>query len=395
MHRERPRALTGKWLQIEGAREHNLQDVTARIPLGVMTVVTGVSGSGKSTLINDILYRSLAQTIYGSREEPGNHESLTGADQIDKVIRIDQSPIGRTPRSNPATYTQLFSPLRDLFAMLPESRERGYKPGRFSFNVAGGRCEACEGDGQRRIEMNFLPDVYVQCEVCNGKRYNQETLAVKFKGYSIAGILDLTIEDALEVLKDVPLLRNKLQTLFDVGLGYIHLGQSATTLSGGEAQRMKLARELSKRQTGRTLYLLDEPTTGLHFDDVRKLLEVLHRLADLGNSVVIIEHNLDVIRNADWIIDMGPEGGEDGGRVVADGRPAQVAAVAGSFTGEFLAKYYAEHGMPLEAPTELAAPHVEKDPAIIARNAKRLEPKASAKKAPAAKSSRPTRAAKT
>jgi len=355
LHRARPRGLTGKWVTIEGAREHNLQDVTVRFPLGLMTVVTGVSGSGKSTLVNDILYRSLAQTLYGSREEPGNHDSLTGADQIDKVIRIDQSPIGRTPRSNPATYTQLFSPLRDLFAMMPESRERGYKPGRFSFNVAGGRCEACEGDGQRRIEMNFLPDVYVQCEVCNGKRYNQETLAVKFKGYSIADILDLTIEDALTVLEDVPQLRQKLQTLVDVGLGYIHLGQSATTLSGGEAQRMKLARELSKRQTGRTLYLLDEPTTGLHFDDVRKLLEVLHRLTDLGNSVVIIEHNLDVIRNADWIIDMGPEGGEDGGRVVAEGRPGHVAAVKGSHTGEFLARYYAEHDAPAEALPESAA----------------------------------------
>jgi len=382
MHRERPRPLTGKWLVIQGAREHNLQDVSVRFPLGVMTVVTGVSGSGKSTLVNDILYRSLAQTLYSSREEPGNHDAMTGADQIDKVIRIDQSPIGRTPRSNPATYTQLFSPLRDLFAMMPESRERGYKPGRFSFNVAGGRCEACQGDGQRRIEMNFLPDVYVQCEVCNGKRYNQETLAVKFKGYSIAGILDLTIEDALTVLADVPLLKQKLQTLVDVGLGYIHLGQSATTLSGGEAQRMKLARELSKRQTGRTLYLLDEPTTGLHFDDVRKLLEVLHRLADLGNSVVIIEHNLDVIRNADWLIDMGPEGGEDGGRVVAEGRPAQVAAVPGSFTGEFLARYYAVHGVPAEAPAELAAPLVETDPAIIARNAKKAMPKKTTAKGP-------------
>ena len=235
------------------------------------------------------------------------------------MIRIDQSPIGRTPRSNPATYTQVFSPIRDLFAMLPESRERGYKPGRFSFNVTGGRCEACQGDGQRRIEMNFMPDVYVQCEVCNGRRYNQETLAVKFHGHSIADILDLTIEDALTVLANVPQLKQKLQTLVDVGLGYVHLGQSATTLSGGEAQRMKLARELSKRQTGRTLYVLDEPTTGLHFDDVRKLLEVLHRLADLGNTVIIIEHNLDVIRNADWIIDLGPEGGEDGGRLVAEG----------------------------------------------------------------------------
>ena len=394
LHRDRPRGLTGKWITIEGAREHNLQDVTARVPLGVMTVVTGVSGSGKSTLVNDILYRSLAQTVYGSREEPGNHDTLTGADQIDKVIRIDQSPIGRTPRSNPATYTQLFSPLRDLFAMLPESRERGYKPGRFSFNVAGGRCEACEGDGQRRIEMNFLPDVYVQCEVCNGKRYNQETLAVKFKGYSIAGILDLTIEDALEVLKDVPLLRQKLQTLVDVGLGYIHLGQSATTLSGGEAQRMKLARELSKRQTGRTLYLLDEPTTGLHFDDVRKLLEVLHRLADLGNSVVIIEHNLDVIRNADWLIDMGPEGGEDGGRVIAEGRPAQVAAVAGSFTGEFLARYYAEHGAPAEASPEVAGAEPEPDAEIPKAKAKKATVKSAAKKAASAKKTRQTKAGK-
>jgi len=340
LHRPHPRKLTGKWLTITGAREHNLQDLTIRIPLGVMTVVTGVSGSGKSTLINDILYRSLAKTIYGSREEPGSHDELTGAEQIDKVIRIDQSAIGRTPRSNPATYTQVFSPIRDLFAMLPEARERGYKPGRFSFNVTGGRCETCQGDGQRRIEMNFMPDVYVQCEVCNGRRYNQETLAVKFKGHSIADVLDLTIEDALAVLEDVPLVRQKLQTLVDVGLGYVHLGQSATTLSGGEAQRMKLARELSKRQTGRTLYLLDEPTTGLHFDDVRKLLEVLHRLADLGNTVIIIEHNLDVIRNADWILDLGPEGGEDGGRMVAHGRPAKIAATPGSYTGQFLHRYY-------------------------------------------------------
>jgi excinuclease ABC subunit A len=341
LHREHPRPLTGKWITVAGAREHNLQDITIRVPLGIMTVVTGVSGSGKSTLINDILYRSLAQTIYGSREEPGAHESISGAEQLDKVVRIDQSPIGRTPRSNPATYTQVFSPIRDLFAMLPESRERGYKPGRFSFNVAGGRCEACTGDGQRRIEMNFMPDVYVQCEVCNGRRYNQETLAVKFKGHSIADVLDLTIEDALTILEDVPNVRQKLQTLVDVGLGYVHLGQSATTLSGGEAQRMKLARELSKRQTGRTLYLLDEPTTGLHFDDVRKLLEVLHRLADLGNTVIIIEHNLDVIRNADWILDLGPEGGEDGGRIVGEGRPARIAATPGSFTGQFLTRYYA------------------------------------------------------
>ncbi|MGB6974958.1 MAG: excinuclease ABC subunit UvrA [Terracidiphilus sp.] len=395
LSREKPRRLTGKWLTVTGAREHNLHDLTIRVPLGVITVVTGVSGSGKSTLINDILYRSLAQQLYGSREEPGNHDSLTGAAQIDKVIRIDQSPIGRTPRSNPATYTQVFSPLRDLFAMLPESRERGYKPGRFSFNVAGGRCEACQGDGQRRIEMNFMPDVYVQCEVCNGRRYNQETLAVKFHGHSIADILELTIEDALTVLNDVPNVRQKLQTLVDVGLGYVHLGQSATTLSGGEAQRMKLARELSKRQTGRTLYVLDEPTTGLHFDDVRKLLEVLHRLADLGNSVIVIEHNLDVIRNADWIVDLGPEGGENGGRLVATGRPARIAATPGSFTGQFLARYYASANgklqpidldenedllqAPLETSAELAAANASAAPARRPRAAK-LPSRAAAEK---------------
>src|SRR3984885_6022132 len=275
MARANPRPLTGKWLTVENAHSHNLQSVTAHFPLSVMTVVSGVSGSGKSTLVNDILYRALAKNLYGSREEPGQHGAVRGIDQLDKVIQIDQSPIGRTPRSNPATYTGVFTAMRDLFAMLPESRERGYKPGRFSFNVVGGRCEACQGEGQRRIEMNFLPDVYVLCEVCNGRRYNQETLFVKFNGYSIADLLDLPIADALPVLIDIPQVRQKLETLVDVGLGYIHLGQAATTLSGGEAQRMKLARELSKRQTGKTLYLLDEPTTGLHFDDVRKLLEVL------------------------------------------------------------------------------------------------------------------------
>ena len=339
--RAHPRPLTGKWITVENARAHNLQEVTAHFPLGVMTVVTGVSGSGKSTLVTDILYRSLARELYGSREEPGQHGRVIGIDQIDKVIEIDQSPIGRTPRSNPATYTGVFTAIRDLFAMLPESRERGYKPGRFSFNVQGGRCEACQGEGQRRIEMNFLPDVYVLCDVCNGRRYNQETLAVKFNGYSIADLLDLPIADALPVLKDIPTAAAKLQTLVDVGLGYIHLGQSATTLSGGEAQRMKLARELSKRQTGRTLYLLDEPTTGLHFDDVRKLLEVLHRLTDLGNTVIIIEHNLDIVRNADYVLDLGPEGGERGGRIIAHGTPEQIATVTGSHTGQFLARHYA------------------------------------------------------
>jgi excinuclease ABC subunit A len=345
--RPAPRPLTGKWITVENARAHNLQNVTAHFPLGVMTVVTGVSGSGKSTLVNDILYRSLAKELYGSREEPGQHGKVIGIDQLDKVIQIDQSPIGRTPRSNPATYTGVFTAMRDLFAMLPESRERGYKPGRFSFNVQGGRCEACQGEGQRRIEMNFLPDVYVLCEVCNGRRYNQETLTVKFNGYSIADLLDLPIEDAVPILKDIPTVHAKLQTLVDVGLGYIHLGQSATTLSGGEAQRMKLARELSKRQTGRTLYLLDEPTTGLHFDDVRKLLEVLHRLTDLGNTVIIIEHNLDIIRNADYVLDLGPEGGERGGRIVAHGTPEEIATVAASHTGSFLARHYtAQPGAP-------------------------------------------------
>jgi excinuclease ABC subunit A len=359
-----PRPLDGRWLSVQDATSHNLRNVTAHFPLGVMTVVTGVSGSGKSTLVNDILYRSLAKELYGSREEPGAHKAIHGADQLDKVIQIDQSPIGRTPRSNPATYTGVFTAIRDIFAMLPESRERGYKPGRFSFNVQGGRCEACTGEGQRRIEMNFLPDVYVLCEICNGRRYNQETLAVKFNGYSIADILDLPIEDAVPILKDIPAVNQRLQTLVDVGLGYIHLGQSATTLSGGEAQRMKLARELSKRQTGKTLYLLDEPTTGLHFDDVRKLLEVLHRLTDLGNTVIIIEHNLDIIRNADYLLDMGPEGGEGGGTIVAYGPPETVAHVAASHTGQFLARYYEGAGT-LDAgkhlpPVEL--PDYEKKP---------------------------------
>ena len=334
------RRTNGAGITILGARENNLKNIDVTFPLGVMTVVTGVSGSGKSTLVNDILYRALAKALYRSREEPGAHKTISGAANIDKVIRIDQSPIGRTPRSNPATYTGVFAQIRDLYAMLPESRERGYKPGRFSFNVTGGRCEACQGEGQRRIEMSFLPDVYVLCEVCGGRRYNHETLAVKYKGYSIADLLEMPASDALPILENIPQVRQKLQTLVDVGLGYIRLGQSAVTLSGGEAQRIKLARELSKRQTGKTLYLLDEPTTGLHFDDVKKLLDVLHRLTDLGNTVLIIEHNLDVIRNADWIIDLGPEGGEEGGRVVAQGTPEQVARNKKSYTGQALAEYF-------------------------------------------------------
>jgi excinuclease ABC subunit A len=335
---ETRRAANGKAIAILGAHGHNLKNVDVSLPLGLLTVVTGVSGSGKSTLVNDILYRSLAQNLYRSMEKPGAHRAITGIEHIDKVVQIDQAPIGRTPRSNPATYTGVFAPIRELYAMLPESRERGYKPGRFSFNVKGGRCEACQGDGQRRIEMNFLPDVYVTCEVCRGKRYNAETLAVRYKGLSISDLLDLPIEEALKVLENIPAIQIKLQTLVDVGLGYVQLGQSATTISGGEAQRTKLARELSKRQTGRTLYILDEPTTGLHFDDVKKLLDVLNRLVSLGNTVLIIEHNLDVIKQADWIIDLGPEGGEEGGRVVAQGTPEQVARVKKSYTGQILAR---------------------------------------------------------
>ncbi|MCU1273026.1 MAG: Excinuclease subunit [Bryobacterales bacterium] len=343
------RRSNGKKLTVLGAREHNLKNIDVEIPLGVLTVVTGVSGSGKSTLINEIVYRALAGQIYGSREQAGAHDRITGIEHIDKVIRIDQSPIGRTPRSNPATYTGLFAPIRDLYSRLPESRERGYKPGRFSFNVKGGRCEACQGDGLKRIEMNFLPDVYVTCDVCHGRRYNRETLEVKYKGLSIADLLDTTVEDALPVLENIPQIRAKLETLHDVGLGYIHLGQSSTTLSGGEAQRIKLARELSKRQTGRTFYLLDEPTTGLHFDDVRKLLDVLQRLVALGNTVVVIEHNLDVMKTADWIIDLGPDGGEDGGRVVVCGTPEQVIRSKKSYTAEALRKVLNGAGMPAVA----------------------------------------------
>ena len=330
------RAANGKALRLRGCEANNLKNLDWELPLGLLTVVTGVSGSGKSTLVNDILYRALAQKLYRSMERPGAFRSMEGAEHIDKVVEIDQAPIGRTPRSNPATYTGVFTPIRDLFAMLPESRERGYRPGRFSFNVKGGRCEACQGDGLRRIEMNFLPDVYVTCEICRGRRYNAETLAVRYKGFSISDLLDMPIADALKALENIPQIRQKLETLVDVGLGYVQLGQSATTLSGGEAQRIKIARELSRRQTGRTLYILDEPTTGLHFDDVKKLLDVLNRLADLGNTVLIIEHHLDVIKQADWIVDLGPEGGEGGGRIVAQGTPEQVARVKKSYTGQVL-----------------------------------------------------------
>ncbi len=323
-------------IRIEGAREHNLRDLDVEIPLGLFVAVTGVSGSGKSTLIEDILHRAMARHFYRARVIPGAHTRITGFQHLDKVIDIDQSPIGRTPRSNPATYTGLFTPIRELFAELPEAKIRGYGPGRFSFNVKGGRCEACEGDGLVKIEMHFLPDVYVPCDVCKGKRYNRETLEVRFRGLSIADVLEQTVEDALAFFENQPRVRQKLQTLFDVGLGYIHLGQSATTLSGGEAQRVKLAAELSKRDTGRTFYILDEPTTGLHFEDVRMLMSVLHRLVDRGNTVLVIEHNLDVIKTADWIIDLGPEGGFRGGDVVAAGTPEDVAAVKESYTGQYL-----------------------------------------------------------
>jgi excinuclease ABC subunit A len=336
--KRRAPAVAGKSIAVFGAHAHNLKHLDAHFPLGLLIVVTGVSGSGKSTLINDILYRALAQKLYRGMEAPGAYKAILGIEHIDKVIQIDQAPIGRTPRSNPATYTGVFTPIRELFAMLPDSRERGYRPGRFSFNVKGGRCEACQGDGLRRIEMNFLPDVYVTCEICRGRRYNAETLNVRLKGRSVADLLEMQVEDALELLGNIPQIKQKLSTLVDVGLGYLTLGQSATTLSGGEAQRIKLAKELSRRQTGRTLYILDEPTTGLHFDDVKKLLDVLHRLVDLGNTVIIIEHHLDVMKQADWIIDLGPEGGDAGGRIVAQGTPEQVARNKKSYTGQILAR---------------------------------------------------------
>ena len=321
---------------MRGATANNLKNIDVAFPLGTLTAVTGVSGSGKSTLVNEILYRSLARTLYRAIDEPGAHAGLDGADLVDKVIQIDQSPIGRTPRSNPSTYTGLFTLLRELFAMLPDARARGYKAGRFSFNVKGGRCETCQGDGVTAIEMHFLPDVYVTCEECKGRRYNRETLEIKYRGKSVADMLDLTVDQALPLVESFPAMATKLRTLQDVGLGYITLGQSATTLSGGEAQRVKLSRELARRATGRTLYILDEPTTGLHFEDVRHLLDVLAKLVDQGNTGVVIEHNLDVIKSADWILEMGPDGGEDGGHLTAAGPPEAVAAMADSPTGAFL-----------------------------------------------------------
>jgi excinuclease ABC subunit A len=335
---------------IRGARENNLKNIDVQVPLGVFTAVTGVSGSGKSTLVNDILYRSLAKTIYRAADEPGAHDRIDGIELVDKVIEIDQSPIGRTPRSNPATYTGLFTFIRDLFAMMPEAKQRGFRPGRFSFNVKGGRCEACQGDGVIAIEMHFLPNVYVTCEQCKGRRYNRETLDITYRGKSIADVLELTVDQALPLLENFPAIANKLRTLQDVGLGYVALGQSATTLSGGEAQRVKLARELSRRGTGSTLYILDEPTTGLHFEDTRKLLDVLNRLVDQGNTVVVIEHNLDVIRTADHVIDLGPEGGAGGGRIVAEGTPERVAGHEGSATGRYLAELFSnERGHPIRS----------------------------------------------
>ena len=327
------------WLKVVGARENNLKNIDVSFPLGVMTCVTGVSGSGKSSLVNEILYKRLARDLNRARTIPGKHKKIEGLDQVDKVIDIDQSPIGRTPRSNPATYTGVFDLIRDLFAATPDAKARGYKKGRFSFNVKGGRCEACSGDGILKIEMHFLPDVYVPCEVCGGKRYNRETLEVKYKGKTIYDILNMTVEEALEFFAHVPSIRRKIETLNDVGLSYIRLGQPSTELSGGEAQRIKLATELSKRSTGKTVYILDEPTTGLHFADVHKLTEILRRLTDDGNTVIVIEHNLDVIKTADYIIDIGPEGGDGGGTVVAKGTPEEVAKNPASHTGRYVAKY--------------------------------------------------------
>ena len=354
---QEPRSLTGQYLSrkrviplpdkrvvgdpdrqivIVGASGNNLQNIEVSIPLGLMTCVTGVSGSGKSTLVNDTLYKAVADELNRSNRNPAPHEKILGLEQIDRVIEISQSPIGRTPRSNPATYSGLFTPIRELFAGTQEARSRGYLPGRFSFNVKGGRCEACQGDGVIKVEMHFLPDIYVPCDICRSKRYNRETLEIRYKGKNIHEVLDMTVEDAADFFKNVPVVARKLNTLMDVGLTYIRLGQNATTLSGGEAQRIKLAKELSKRDTGSTLYILDEPTTGLHFYDIEQLLGVLHRLRDRGNTIIVIEHNLDVIKTADWVIDLGPEGGDGGGQIMATGTPEQVAETKGSFTGEYL-----------------------------------------------------------
>ena len=327
------------YLTIRKAAENNLKNIDVKIPLGIMTCVTGVSGSGKSSLVNEVLYKSLARKLNRARIIPGKHKCIEGTEQLDKVIDIDQSPIGRTPRSNPATYTGVFDQIRDLFAATADAKARGYKKGRFSFNVKGGRCEACSGDGILKIEMHFLPDVYVPCEVCHGKRYNRETLEVKYKGKSIYDVLNMTVEEALKFFDHVPSIKRKIQTLYDVGLSYIRLGQPSTELSGGEAQRIKLATELSKRSTGKTIYILDEPTTGLHFADVHKLIEILQRLSEGGNTVVVIEHNLDVIKTADYIIDIGPEGGDKGGTVIAKGTPEEIAANPVSYTGQYVSKY--------------------------------------------------------
>jgi len=328
----------GKFIVIRGAAEFNLKNIDVKIPMAKFVCITGVSGSGKSTLMTEILAKALAQRFYQAKDIPGKHKRIDGLEHLDKVINIDQSPIGRTPRSNPATYTGLFTYIRDLFTLVPEAKIRGYGPGRFSFNVVGGRCEACQGDGLVKIEMNFLPDVYVECEECKGKRYSPQILEIHYKDKNISDILNMTVEEAMEFFKNQPAIYNKLQTLYEVGLGYIHLGQSATTLSGGEYQRIKLATELSRRATGRTLYILDEPTTGLHFDDVKRLLHVLNQLVDKGNTVLVIEHNLDVIKSADWVVDLGPEGGDKGGEIVAEGTPREVAKMKKSYTGQFLKK---------------------------------------------------------
>jgi excinuclease ABC subunit A len=340
---KRRRRNPKKFLRIEGATGNNLKNISVDIPLGIFTCVTGVSGGGKSTLILETLYKALARRLNGANEVPGPHKALEGLHHLDKVIDIDQSPIGRTPRSNPATYTGAFGPIRDWFAALPESKARGYGPGRFSFNVKGGRCEACQGDGVQKIEMHFLPDVYVTCDVCHGRRYNRETLEVTYRNKSIAQVLDMTVDEAAGFFQAVPSIRDKMETLVRVGLGYVKVGQQATTLSGGEAQRVKLSKELSRRATGRTLYILDEPTTGLHFEDTRKLLEVLQELVDQGNSVLVIEHNLDVIKTADWLVDLGPEGGDGGGLIVAEGTPEEVALFSSSWTGRYLKETLLKH----------------------------------------------------